>query len=154
MVAARHRADRRGAPGRPGPSRPGRTTSTTRRASSSCSVAGSGSRRPAFTPIVDDPNLHPGRAARVVAGGAIVGRLGELHPAVVDALDLRAERIVVGEFAVAGLAGGQPSPYRVAAPSRQPTVERDLAVIVPVDASRRRRSRRPSGATAGRSCAA
>ena len=88
---------------------------------------------PAFTPIVDDPNLHPGRAARVVAGGAIVGRLGELHPAVADALDLRAERIVVGEFAVAGLAGGQQSRYRVAAPSRQPSVERDLAVIVPVE---------------------
>ncbi|MFL5652325.1 MAG: phenylalanine--tRNA ligase subunit beta [Chloroflexota bacterium] len=88
---------------------------------------------PDLSPIVDDPNLHPGRGARVVAGGFVVGRLGELHPAVVDALDLRAGRIVVGEFAVAGLAGGQRPPYRVAAPSRQPTVERDLAVIVGVE---------------------
>jgi phenylalanyl-tRNA synthetase beta chain len=85
---------------------------------------------PAYTPIDDDPNLHPGRAARVT-GGSIVGRLGELHPLVVEALDLRAERIVVGEFAIAGLAGGRPAAYRVGAPSRQPTVERDLAVIVP-----------------------
>ncbi len=90
---------------------------------------------PAFTPIVDDPNLHPGRAARVVAGGTVVGRLGELHPAVVEVLDLRATRIVVGEFAIAGLAGGQQSRYRVVAPSRQPTVERDLAVIVPIERS-------------------
>ena len=90
-----------------------------------------GAPAPTFSPIADDPNLHPGRAARVEAGGSIVGRLGELHPTVVDALDLRAERIVIGEFAIAGLAGGQPAPYRVAAPSRQPTVERDLAVIVP-----------------------
>ena len=86
---------------------------------------------PVFTPITDDPNLHPGRAARVAAGGAVVGRLGELHPLVVDALDLRADRIVVGELAVTGLAGGQDARYRVSAPSRQPTVERDLAVIVP-----------------------
>ena len=92
-----------------------------------------GAPAPAFSPISNDPNLHPGRAARVVAGGAVVGRLGELHPDVVAALDLRAERIVVGEFAVAGLGGGQPAPYRVVAPSRQPTVERDLAIIVPVE---------------------
>ncbi len=29
---------------------------------------------PSLTPIVDDPNLHPGRAARVDAGGRLVGR--------------------------------------------------------------------------------
>jgi phenylalanyl-tRNA synthetase beta chain len=77
--------------------------------------------------------LHPGRAAVLRADGDVVGRLGELHPAVVEALDLRAERIYVGEMAVAGLAGGQPSEFRVAAPSRFPSVERDLAVVVPVE---------------------
>jgi phenylalanyl-tRNA synthetase beta chain len=90
-----------------------------------------GAPTPAFTPITDDPNLHPGRAARVSAGGAVVGRLGEIHPVLVQALDLRADRIVVGELAIAGLAGGRPGAYRVSAPSRQPTVERDIAVIVP-----------------------
>ena len=89
-----------------------------------------GAPAPTFSPITDDPNLHPGRAARVVAGGSLVGRLGELHPLVIEALDLRTERIVVGEFAIAGLAGGQAAAYRVAALSRQPTVERDVAVIV------------------------
>ena len=48
---------------------------------------------PTFTPITDDPNLHPGRAARVQAGGRLVGRVGELHPETIAALDLRAERI-------------------------------------------------------------
>jgi phenylalanyl-tRNA synthetase beta chain len=90
-----------------------------------------GAPAPTFHPIADDPNLHPGRAARATAGGSLVGRLGELHPLVVEALDLRTERVVVGEFAIAGLAGGQAAAYRVAAPSRQPTVERDIAVIVP-----------------------
>jgi phenylalanyl-tRNA synthetase beta chain len=88
---------------------------------------------PAFTPLTDDRTLHPGRAAHVRAGGALVGRLGELHPATVDALDLRAERIYVAELAVVGLAGGRPAEFRVAAPSRFPSVERDLAVVVPLE---------------------
>ena len=87
----------------------------------------------------DDPNLHPGRAARVRAGGDVVGRVGELHPATVAALDLRADRILVAELAVAGLAAGRPATPRVFSPSRHPSVERDLAVIVAEDRRRRRR---------------
>ena len=72
----------------------------------------------------------PGRAARGP------GRRRPRRPArrapsrVVAALDLRAERIVVAELAVAGLAGGQPADYRGRRPARFPSVERDLAVIV------------------------
>ena len=75
---------------------------------------------PTFKPLIDDPNLHPGRAARVRAGGDLVGRLGELHPETIAALDLRAERIYVAEVAVAGLAGGNLADYRVTAPARFP----------------------------------
>jgi phenylalanyl-tRNA synthetase beta chain len=88
---------------------------------------------PTYEPITDDPNLHPGRAARVTAGGDVVGRLGELNPETVAALDLRVERVYVAELAVAGLAGGRPSVPRVTTPSRHPSVERDLAVIVTAD---------------------
>ena len=85
---------------------------------------------PTLAPLRDDPTLHPGRAARVTAGGRIVGRVGELHPAVLESLDLRTDRVVVAELAVAGLAGGQVGAPRVSAPSRHLAVERDLAVIV------------------------
>jgi phenylalanyl-tRNA synthetase beta chain len=88
---------------------------------------------PAFTPLTDDPNLHPGRAAHVRAGGKLMGRLGELHPEIVAALDLRAERIYVAELAIAGLAGGRPPEFRVEAPSRFTSVERDVAVVVPLE---------------------
>ena len=88
---------------------------------------------PTFTPLSDDPNLHPGRAARVKAGGDLLGRVGELHPGLIDDLDLRAERIYVAEVALTGLAGGRPSEFRVAAPSRYPSVDRDVAVVVPLD---------------------
>jgi phenylalanyl-tRNA synthetase beta chain len=86
--------------------------------------------RPTYAALTDDPNLHPGRAARVETDGRIAGRVGEVHPGVIDDLDLRAARVIVAELAIAGLSGGQPSTPRVAAPSRHPLVERDLAVIV------------------------
>ena len=71
-------------------------------------------RRRPTTPLTDDPNLHPGRAARVAAGGALVGRVGELHPA------RRRRRSTCAPSGSSsprsrspGLAGGQPTPYRV-----------------------------------------
>jgi phenylalanyl-tRNA synthetase beta chain len=66
----------------------------------------------------------------VTAEDRIAGRVGEVHPSVIAELDLRAGRVIVAELAIAGLSGGQPSTPRVAAPSRHPLVERDLAVIV------------------------
>jgi phenylalanyl-tRNA synthetase beta chain len=38
--------------------------------------------------------------------------------------------VIVAELAIAGLSGGQPTVSRSATPSRQPVVDRDLAVIV------------------------
>jgi phenylalanyl-tRNA synthetase beta chain len=86
--------------------------------------------RPTYAALTDDPNLHPGRSARVAAEDEIAGRVGELHPSVIEALDLRVGRVIVAELAIAGLSGGRPSTPRVSAPSRHPLVERDLAVIV------------------------
>ena len=101
---------------------------------------------PVYSPVLDDPRLHPGRAARAVAGDAIAGRVGELHPLMVENLELRTGRILVAELAIAGLSGGQPSVPRTTTPPRHPAVERDIAVIVAetvpagdVEASIRRR---------------
>ncbi len=85
---------------------------------------------PSWSALTDDPNLHPGRAARIDANGRMTGRLGELHPAVIEALELRADRFVVAEVAIEGLAGGQVRDASGATPSRHPAVERDLAIIV------------------------
>ncbi len=89
--------------------------------------------RPTYEPLRDDPILHPGRAATVRAGDGLVGRVGEVHPALHDELDLRAERVLVAEVAIAGLSGGQPSVPRGRTPSRHPVVDRDLAVVVGLD---------------------
>lgn len=102
---------------------------------------------PDYEPLGDDPNLHPGRAAvaRSLGGSTahaplsitpdapvlLVGRVGELHPLRADALELGAGRILVGELAIAGLAGGQLIAPRGDTPNRHPAVERDIAVVVP-----------------------
>jgi phenylalanyl-tRNA synthetase beta chain len=90
---------------------------------------GLGRPAPRYEPLGADPVLHPGRAARVV-GDDVRGRMGELHPSLIDTLELRADRVIVGELAIAGLSGGTPSVPRGATPPRHPAVERDIAVIV------------------------
>jgi phenylalanyl-tRNA synthetase beta chain len=96
-----------------------------------------------FELVLDSPSwsletsesiFHPGRTARVTAmregRTALQGIVGELHPDLIERLELRADRIVVAELAVAGLSGGRTPVVRVAAPARHPVVERDLAIVV------------------------
>ena len=90
---------------------------------------------PVWSALHEEPLLHPGRAATASAtraGEPVLGGLvGELHPSVAAASDLRGARLVVAELEIAGLAGGRPADVQAAAPSRQPAAERDLAVVVP-----------------------
>jgi phenylalanyl-tRNA synthetase beta chain len=91
--------------------------------------------QPAWTaihdPQVDAPAFHPGRSAGALSADGLTGRVGELHPALLDAQDLRVERVVIGEFALPGLAAGSPPVFRALPIARYPAVERDLAVVVP-----------------------
>jgi phenylalanyl-tRNA synthetase beta chain len=84
-----------------------------------------------YEPATAGYPFHPGRAAIARAGDALVGRLGEAHPELIAALDLRAGRYVVAELAIAGLAGGQLPVVRSRPVSRHQAVERDLAIVVP-----------------------
>jgi phenylalanyl-tRNA synthetase beta chain len=86
-----------------------------------------------YETLRDDPSLHPGRAATARAGEALVARVGEVHPATREALELRAERVIVVEAAIAGLTAGAPAVATGATPPRHPAVLRDLAVVVAAD---------------------
>ncbi len=89
-----------------------------------------GAAEPEFRAWRGGPPLHPGRAATATAAGSLAGLVGELHPETVAAWDLHAQRVVVGEVAVDGLAGGQLPPARVTPPGRHAGAERDLALVV------------------------
>ena len=88
---------------------------------------------PSFVPDTRGFPFHPGRAlvARQESGSeAVAGRLAELHPDALAAWDLRAQRVIVAEVAVAGLDAATPLRVHVEPIPRFPEVERDLAVIV------------------------
>jgi len=92
---------------------------------------------PAYAPNPTEPSLHPGRAADVVArdgagGIGLAGRVGEVHPELAEAFEIRG-RVIVAELSVGGLTAGQLPVPRAVAPSRQPDAERDVAVVVAED---------------------
>ncbi|MFO1342617.1 MAG: phenylalanine--tRNA ligase subunit beta [Burkholderiales bacterium] len=71
--------------------------------------------------------LHPGRSALIVAGGATIGWLGELHPKHLAKFELNTAPVVF-EVDVASV---QQRPMPVHVPvSKQPLVRRDMALVV------------------------
>ncbi|HEX7327438.1 MAG TPA: phenylalanine--tRNA ligase subunit beta [Casimicrobiaceae bacterium] len=73
------------------------------------------------------PWLHPGRSAEISIGNTVVGWVGELHPRLLQPLDLPTAPIVF-ELDAAALAS-VPVPVAKSI-SRMPAVRRDIAVIV------------------------
>lgn len=86
-----------------------------------------------WEPASNNPTMHPGRAARLLAGGEPVGLVGELHPEVLENYEIPV-RVVAGEIDLTALlplvrldSMARPLP-------RYPGSARDLAVIVPLEA--------------------
>jgi len=77
-----------------------------------------------------EAGFHPGRCARVLRDGAVVGVVGEIHPDVAAAWDLTG-RVVAGELALEALTGGGKPGFSV--PSAFPPVVFDLAFDVAAD---------------------
>jgi phenylalanyl-tRNA synthetase beta chain len=78
-----------------------------------------------------EPFLHPGRAARVLAGGEPAGWLGELHPSVAARWDL--ERVAGFELDLGVLARQAVMVADYEDLTSYPAVRQDLAVTVPDD---------------------
>jgi phenylalanyl-tRNA synthetase beta chain len=75
--------------------------------------------------------FHPGRTARADAGDRLHAILGELHPAIADAWELRTgARVIVAEAAIEGLSAGRLAAEIAPTVGRFPEVERDLAIVV------------------------
>ena len=73
--------------------------------------------------------FHPGRSATVLAGGAVVGVVGEVHPRVARTHDVTG-RLAAGELVLDRLAPLADGSVVVREPPRFPPVRRDLAFVV------------------------
>jgi phenylalanyl-tRNA synthetase beta chain len=71
--------------------------------------------------------LHPGQSARIMRAGAVIGRLGALHPAVGQMLDFK-QKAFVFELSLAMLIKAHvPFVHEI---SRFPAIRRDIAIVV------------------------
>ena len=84
---------------------------------------------PEFQRLTNDPTLHPGRSAMIIANGVIVGRLGALHPAVAEAYAVP-ESTVFLDLLVRPLLDQASLARTYRQLPRFPAVTRDLAFLV------------------------
>jgi phenylalanyl-tRNA synthetase beta chain len=82
-----------------------------------------------WRPASDVALLHPGKAARIVGRGRLIGIAGALHPGIAQALDLAGE-VWVFELDFEDLAHYGPRRVGVRPLPRFPAVTRDIAVVV------------------------
>jgi phenylalanyl-tRNA synthetase beta chain len=85
-------------------------------------------RTPFAVEPAEQPFLHPGRSARVLADGRELGWIGELHPLVARAWDLTAGAAF--ELDAEQLAEAAPGPAAYRPVSTFPAVIQDIAVVV------------------------
>ena len=76
------------------------------------------------------PYLHPGKAADLLVGGAIVGALGELHPRTAEACGLGERTVLAAEFDLEAVLATVPERFTYTPVPRFPAALRDIAVIV------------------------
>ncbi len=77
----------------------------------------------------DDPSFHPGRVARLVLDGVVVGAAGELHPRVVEASGLPARAAAMWLDLDAVIAAA-PDVRSAPVVGTQPVAKEDLALVV------------------------
>ncbi len=76
------------------------------------------------------PAFHPGKCARVLAGGRQVGVIGELHPLVRENYELPEWPLLAGDFNLEAILEDVPPRYDVLPVPTFPPVLEDLAVVV------------------------
>jgi phenylalanyl-tRNA synthetase beta chain len=98
-----------------------------------CQLVARRTGRPALVPEpTDEAPFHPGRAARLSLDGVVLGSVGEVHPRVVDALDLP-PRTIVGEVRLEPLLAGGVRHAQVDGPSLLPGLRFDVSVVTAGD---------------------
>jgi phenylalanyl-tRNA synthetase beta chain len=76
--------------------------------------------------------LHPGRAAEIVVGGEVVGVVGEVHPRVVESLELLPQTVALFELDIEKLIPHVTLGAKYRPLSRFPESVRDIALVLDV----------------------
>jgi len=79
---------------------------------------------------IEHPTYYPGRTARLLATGRVIGMFGEVHPQVREAFDFPEQSVLAGEIDFEALMAVTPTLLRIADVPRFPAVTEDLALIV------------------------
>jgi len=84
-----------------------------------------------FSPAMPEHSYHPGRNAVITAGDIRIGNIGEIHPRVLERIDIES-RVCAFEIDVDRLYEAITlSGHRIQGISKYPAVKRDLALVVP-----------------------
>ncbi len=83
-----------------------------------------------FLKLTDMNTLHPGRAASIIADNEIIGQIGEIHPNVLTEYDIK-EKAFYLELDFKSFK--EPIVKKYSSLPKYPTIERDMAVILPKD---------------------
>jgi len=75
-------------------------------------------------------SLHPSRTAEVCANGRRLGVLGQLHPTIAERFDLESAPVFVAELDLERLLEVAQPLQGVQTPSRFPSADRDIAIVV------------------------
>ncbi|RSD27664.1 phenylalanine--tRNA ligase subunit beta [Mesobacillus subterraneus] len=75
--------------------------------------------------------LHPGRTAEILLNGTVIGFIGQVHPTMQKALDLK--ETYVFELSLKALLEAETAPLQYTAIPRFPSITRDIALVVEKD---------------------
>jgi phenylalanyl-tRNA synthetase beta chain len=78
----------------------------------------------------EHPSFHPGKCARVVVAGQMLGILGELHPSLRQRYELPETAVVAADLDMDALLGLTPPRHSVIPTPSFPPVLEDLAIVV------------------------
>ena len=82
----------------------------------------------------ENPAFHPGRRASIKAGDAVIGVVGEVHPAVMERLGLEQPQVAAFELDLDSMLAALPQSQRQFEPLPiYPSATRDLALVAPAD---------------------
>jgi phenylalanyl-tRNA synthetase beta chain len=80
---------------------------------------------------VSHPTYRPGHTARIWLGDQALGTMGELHPLVIEAFEIRTEvPVIAAELDLATLLAAIPERHHVTPVAPYPAVREDLAIVV------------------------